>query len=146
MNNYYNCLNILLVDDNEDDVLMAKKAFSQLSFPHKLETVMSAQSALDYLQCRGKYADRKAILPDMLLLDINMPMMDGFALLKILKADQNLKKIPIIMLTTSSAKEDILRSYEYGAASFLVKPENYQGYKDLMVDFGKYWHMVSALP
>lgn len=146
MNNYYGRLDILLVDDSEDDVLMAKKAFSQLSFPYKLETVMSAQSALDYLQCRGKYAGRKAILPDLLLLDINMPMMDGLALLKILKADQDLKKIPVIMLTTSSAKVDISRSYEYGAASFLIKPESYEGYKDLMGDFGKYWHNVSALP
>lgn len=146
MNNHYNCLNILLVDDSEDDALMAKKAFSQFTFPCKIETVMSAQGALDYLRCCGKYTDRKAVLPDILLLDINMPMMDGLALLKILKADQNLKKIPVVMLTTSSAKEDILRSYEYGAASFLVKPESYEGYKNLMGDFGKYWHMVSALP
>lgn len=146
MNSYNNRLNILLVDDSEDDVVMAKKAFSQLSFPHLLETVMSARDALDYLQCRGKYADRKAVLPDILLLDINMPVMDGFALLQILKADQVLKKIPVIMLSTSSAKEDISRSYECGAASFITKPETYEGLKDIMGDFGKYWLMVSALP
>ena len=146
MNNYHNCLNILLVDDSEDDVLMAEKAFSQISFPHKLETVMSSQDALDYLLCRRKYAARKAILPDMLLLDINMPLMDGFALLKILKADQLLKKIPVIMLTSSSVREDITRSYECGAASFITKPGSFEGFKSLIKDFGKYWLTISALP
>jgi len=146
MNNNYSSLDILLVDDSEDDVMMARKAFSELSFPHKLETVMSARCALDYLQCRGKYADRKAVLPDILLLDINMPMIDGFALLKILKEDQLLKKIPVIMLTTSAAREDISRSYDGGAASFITKPESYEGFKKLMGDFGNYWLTVSALP
>jgi CheY-like chemotaxis protein len=146
MNNYYNSLNILLVDDNEDDVLMARKAFAQLNFPHKLETALSAQGALDYLRCSGSYTDRKPVLPDLLLLDINMPLMDGFALLKLLKADPCLKKIPVIMLTSSSAREDVSRSYECGAASYLTKPESFEGFKNLMYDFGRYWLTVSALP
>ncbi len=146
MDNYHNGLNILLVDDSEDDVVMARKAFSRLKFPHKLETALGAQDALDYLQCRGKYADRKPVLPDMLLLDINMPLMNGFALLRILKADQLLKKIPVIMLTSSSAREDVSRSYECGAASYITKPESFEGFKDLMEDFGRYWLTVSALP
>ncbi len=146
MNNYYNGLNILLVDDSEDDIMIAQKAFAQLAFPHKLETAPSARAALDYLQCRGKYADRKPVLPDLLLLDINMPLMDGFALLKILKADPLLKKIPVIMLTSSAAREDVSRSYECGAASYLTKPESFEGFKSLMADFGRYWLTVSALP
>ena len=146
MDSYHNSLNILLVDDSEDDVVMAQKAFAQLSFPHKLETALSAQAALDYLRCRGGYADRKPVLPDLLLLDINMPLMDGFALLKILKADQLLKKIPVIMLTSSSAREDVARSYDCGAASYITKPESFEGFKNLMGDFGKYWLTVSALP
>ena len=146
MNNYYNGLNILLVDDSEDDIMIAQKAFAQLSFPHKLETAPSAQAALDYLQCRGKYADRKPVLPDLLLLDINMPLMNGFALLKILKADQLLKKIPVIILTSSSAREDVSRSYECGAASYLTKPGSFEGFKNLLGDFTRYWLTVSALP
>lgn len=146
MSNYYNCLNILLVDDCEDDIMMAQKAFSQLKFPHKLVTALSAQEALDYLQCRGSYADRKPVLPDMLLLDVNMPLMNGFALLKILKADQLLKRIPVVMLTSSCAREDVSRSYECGAASYLTKPESFEGFKNLLGDFGKYWLTVSALP
>ncbi len=146
MDNYHNGLNILLVDDSDDDIMMAQKVFAQLSFPHKLETAQSAQAALDYLQCRGKYADRKPVLPDLLLLDINMPMINGFALLKILKADPLLKKIPVIMLTSSSAREDVSRSYECGAASYLTKPESFEGLKNLIGDFTKYWLTVSALP
>lgn len=146
MNNHQNCLKILLVDDSEDDIVMAQKAFSQLNFAHKLETVVSAQGALDYLQCHGKYADRKPVLPDMLLLDINMPIMDGFAMLRILKADKLLKKIPVIMLTSSSSREDISRSYECGAASYLTKPGSFEGFKALLGDLGKYWLTVSALP
>lgn len=146
MNNYYGCLNILLVDDSEDDIMVARKAFSQLSFPHKLETAQSAQDALDYLQCRGRYADRKPVLPDMLLLDIHMPIMDGFALLRLLKADQHLKKIPVIMLTSSAAREDVSHSYEFGAASYLTKPESFEGLKTLLGNFGKYWLTISALP
>lgn len=146
MDNRHNFLSILLVDDSEDDVMLARKAFSELGFPHKLETALSARGALDYLQCRGEYADRKPVLPDLLLLDINMPLMDGFALLKILKADQRLKKIPVVMLTSSSSREDVSRSYECGAASYLTKPESLDGFKDLMRDFGNYWLTVSALP
>ncbi len=146
MSNYYNGLNILLVDDSEDDIMIARKAFAQLSFPHKLETAMSAQSALDYLHCRGKYADRKPVLPDLLLLDINMPIINGFALLKILKADQLLRKIPVIILTSSSAREDVSRSYECGAASYLTKPGSFEGLKNLIGDFTRYWLTVSALP
>lgn len=146
MDNYHNGLNILLVDDSEDDIMMAQKAFAHLSFPHNLATAQSAQATLDYLQCRGSYADRKPVLPDLLLLDINMPMVSGFALLKILKADPLLKKIPVIMLTSSSASEDVSRSYECGAASYLTKPESFEGLKNLMGDFTKYWLTVSALP
>jgi len=146
MNNYPNCLRILLVDDNEDDVMMARQAFDQLNFPCKLETALSARSALDYLQCRGSYTDRKPVLPDLLLLDINMPQMDGVALLKLLKADPLLKKIPVVMLTSSAAREDITRCYECGAASYLTKPESFEGFKNLLGGFGSYWLTVAALP
>ena len=142
----FQSLSILLVDDSEDDIMMAQKAFAQLSFPHKLETAQSAQAALDYLQCRGSYAGRKPVLPDLLLLDINMPLINGFALLRILKADSLLKKIPVIMLTSSCAREDVSRSYECGAASYLTKPESFEGFKTLLGDFGRYWLTVSALP
>jgi len=139
-------LNILLVDDSEDDILMARTVFEQLGSPHDLETVSGAGQALAYLKCSGKYAGRKPVLPDMMLLDINMPLMDGFALLLAIKADPALKKIPVIMLSSSCAQRDITRSFESGAASYITKPSSLEGYKNLMSNFGKYWLTVSALP
>lgn len=142
----YSGLKILLVDDSEDDILMATKVFSALGFKHTLNSVTDASQALDYLQCKGKYAARKNEPPDLLLLDISLPMMDGFALLRKLKADRALKKIPVIMLTTSSARSDIDRSYECGAASYITKPANFEGFKEVMSNFGHYWTSVSILP
>ncbi|MCX5793674.1 MAG: response regulator [Elusimicrobia bacterium] len=146
MNRSYGHLDILLVDDNEDDIVMVKKVFSGMGTRHHLETILNARAALDYLQCRGDYAGRKAVLPDLLLLDINMPSMDGFSLLRILKASPALRKIPVIMLTTSCAQGDIVRSYENGAASFITKPDSFEGFKSLLGRFGDYWLSVPALP
>ncbi|MEI7529450.1 MAG: response regulator [Elusimicrobiota bacterium] len=146
MNKSYGHLNILLVDDNEDDIVMVKKVFSGMGTRHHLETILNARAALDYLHCRGDYAGRKAVLPDLLLLDINMPSMDGFSLLRVLKASPALRKIPVIMLTTSCAQDDIVRSYENGAASFITKPDSFEGFKNLLDRFGDYWLSVSALP
>lgn len=139
-------LSILLVDDNEDDALMAKHAFAKLAIPHQLQVVTDGRAALDYLNCAGKFAGRKNTLPDLLLLDINMPGMDGFSLLKALKADKTLRKIPVVMLTTSSSHDDVARSYECGAASFLTKPDSFDGYHALMGQFSSYWMSVSLLP
>ncbi len=146
MTSSYSGLKILLVDDSEDDTLMAKKVFAAMGFKHSLTTVADASEALDYLHCRGKYSGRKPELPDLMLLDISLPMMDGFALLRKLKADPVLKKIPVTMLTTSSSRDDITRSYEYGAASFITKPASFECFKDVICQFGRYWLSVSALP
>lgn len=139
-------LRILLVDDSEDDVLMAQKVFARLDLPHKLDIATGSAEALDYLNCAGKYCDRKATAPDLLLLDINMPGMGGLELLKTIKNDKNLRKIPVIMLTTSASREDVRKSFENGAASFITKPNSFQEYHDLMAQFSKYWMSVSALP
>jgi len=139
-------LNILLVDDSDDDALMARTTLEHLGLPHKLKDFSDGRQALDYLRCAGKYADRKPVMPDLLLVDINMPLMDGLTLLRAIKEDKALKKLPVIMLTSSTAREDIVRSFEAGAASYLAKPTSFEGYKKLMSGFGSYWLTVSALP
>lgn len=139
-------LSILLVDDSEDDVLLARKVFATLNLPHVLHVAMNAAQALDYLNCSGKHSDRKKTPPDLLLLDINMPGMDGLELLKTLKAHKDHKKIPVIILTTSASRDDIRKSFENGAASFITKPNSFDAYRDLMTQFSKYWVSVSALP
>ena len=142
----FQSLHILLVDDSEDDIHMAQEVFSKLNLPHKLDTAMNAAQALDYLSCSGKYSGRKKVPPDLLLLDINMPGMDGLELLKRLKTDKNHKKIPVIMLTTSASRDGIRKSFEHGAASFITKPNSFDDYRDLIAQFSKYWISVSALP
>lgn len=142
----YSGLKILLVDDGEDDVLMARKVFAELGFKHTLATVMDACEAMAYLNCSGKYADRKPELPDLVLLDINLPMVDGFALLKSLKASEKFRQIPVVMLTTSSAGADISRSYACGAASYITKPASFAEFKTVMGQFSLYWMSVSSLP
>lgn len=139
-------LDILLVDDSEDDVLMARKAFARLDFPHKLDVAYDACQALEYLRRAGRHAGRAGPQPQLLLLDINMPGMNGFELLTLLKADPELKSLPVIMLTTSSSPEDVRRSYECGAASFITKPETFEGFRDLLGKLSCYWLSVSALP
>ena len=146
MNAAFQPLSILLVDDSEDDILLAQRVFAKLNLPHTLAVAFSAAEALDYLNCTGKHSGRKPTCPDLLLLDINMPGMDGLELLKKLKADKNLKKIPVIMLTSSASHDDIRRSFESGAASYLTKPSSFQGYSDLLAQFSAYWISVSALP
>ena len=139
-------LNIVLVDDSEDDALMASTVLEHLKLPHKLKCFSDGREALDYLRCEGKHAGRKSVMPDLLLVDINMPLMDGLTLLRAIKEDKALKKLPVIMLTSSTARADIARSFECGAASYLTKPSSYEGYKKLLHGFGNYWLTVSALP
>lgn len=142
----YSGLKILLVDDGEDDILMAKKVFSELGFKHTLDTVMDACEAMAYLNCSGKYSGRKPELPDLMLLDINLPMVDGITLLKSLKGSEKFRQIPVIMLTTSSSSADISRSYACGAASYITKPASFAEFKAVMGQFSLYWLSVSALP
>lgn len=139
-------LNILLVDDSEDDAALARAVFGYLKLPHALEVLECPRRALQYLRGTGPYARSKPPKPDMIFLDIDMPGLNGFALLKELKADKDLRHIPVIMLTSSKDKQDVKRSFESGAASFLTKPDSMDGYKRLMCDFNKYWVSVSVLP
>lgn len=139
-------LRLLLVDDSEDDVLMARKALEAIGLKHTLDTASDAHEALDYLKCTGKHAGRRAVPPDIILLDISLPLMDGFELLTAIKADPALKRIPVVMLSTSSSSKDISRSYECGAASYITKPGDYEEFKNVMARFGTYWQNVSSLP
>lgn len=139
-------LGILLVEDNEDDVLIARRAFQEFRVITEVQVARDGQEALDMLAAAGRYAGKKPLRPAMILLDITLPLMDGITVLKRLKADPALRGIPVVMLTTSSRHEDIVRSYESGAASYITKPASLEEFLELARRFEMYWATVSKLP
>ncbi len=146
MDSVFSRLKLLIVDDSEDDVFMVRSVLSALDSQHTLEAASSAVDALERLRGTGKYAGKRPQLPDLLLLDVNMPGMDGFAMLKELKSDAELRKIPVIMLSTSNSPQDINRCYDCGAASYLTKPDSAEGFRNILGGFLSYWRTVSAFP
>ncbi len=137
-------IGILLAEDNEDDVLMIQKAFKSAKLINEINVVRDGEEAMAYLKCQGKYKDAER--PGLLLLDINMPKKDGWAVLAEMKADPELKGIPVIILTTSRQEEDVAHSYASGACSFISKPVGFQAFQELVTRFELYWMLVASLP
>lgn len=140
-------LTILLADDDPDDRLMAEEALRESRLSNPLDLVEDGEELLDYLRRQGKYADLDPkSLPGLILLDLNMPRKDGREALKEIKSDEKLKHIPIVVLTTSKAEEDIIRTYNLGVNSFITKPVTFESLVDLMRQLGKYWFELVSLP
>jgi CheY-like chemotaxis protein len=138
---------ILMADDDEDDRLMAKEAFSEVKLLNDFHTVEDGEELMAYLRHEGKFSDPKSSpRPGIILLDLNMPKKDGRQALKEIKEDPLLKHIPIVVLTTSKAEEDILRSYDLGVNSFIVKPVTFDQLIDIMKTLTKYWFEIVELP
>jgi len=137
-------IEILLVDDNDDDVVLLEESFQDSRFLNLLQVVHDGHEALAYLRREGKYKSAKT--PGLVLLDINMPKMNGFEVLQVMKSDPLLRTIPVVMLTTSTRDEDVARSYDGGACSFVSKPVNLEKLKEVIKQFALYWTLVSAVP
>ena len=146
MTNEAEKLSLLLVEDNDDDVLIAQRAFKEFKFITTVHVARDGQEALDMLSASGSRGGQKPLRPSIILLDITLPLMDGIAVLKRLKADPALRSIPVVMLTTSSRQEDIQRCYENGAASYITKPASLEEFLELARRFEMYWISVSKLP
>ena len=145
--NGINPIVILLVDDDADDRMLARDALAESRLANDLREVEDGEQLLDYLQRRGKYADpASSPRPGLILLDLNMPRKDGREALKDIKADPNLRHIPIVVLTTSKAEEDIYRTYNLGVSSFITKPVSFEGLVSVMRVLGKYWFEIVELP
>lgn len=140
-------MNILLVEDNKADVKIALRAFNESKLKNKVYVVKDGQEALDYIFGEGQYRDRKKFpLPDLILLDINMPRVDGFQVLDRLKNDLQYNFIPVVMLTSSKNEEDIAKSYKIGASSYIPKPVSYEEFLKVVDGFNYYWHTANKLP
>lgn len=140
-------LTILMADDDADDRLLAQEAMQEARLLNEFHFVEDGEELLDYLYRRGSYShfiDRP--LPGLILLDLNMPRKDGREALQEIKADPHLQHIPIVVLTTSKAEEDILRTYNLGVNSFIVKPVTFSSLVDLMKDLSRYWFEIVELP
>jgi len=138
---------ILMADDDEDDCLLAKKALSQSNLSAQLRFVKDGEELMDYLCENGDYDGEKSLpKPDIILLDLNMPKMNGLEALKAIKCQPMLRHIPVIILTTSRAGHDICDSYSLGASSFITKPASFKGLVETMEMIKKYWFEVVELP
>jgi CheY-like chemotaxis protein len=140
-------ITILMADDDADDRLMTKEAFEESKLVNDLRFVEDGVELLDYLKRRGKYADpASSPRPGLILLDLNMPKKDGREALREIKADPKLKSIRIVILTTSKAEEDIYRTYDLSAASYITKPVTFASMAEVVKVLGKYWLEIVALP
>lgn len=147
MNDIKKPIVILMADDDPDDRMMAEDALREGQLSNRLVCVEDGEELLNYLLRRGKYEDPKTSpRPGVILLDLNMPRKDGREALREIKSNQELRNIPVVIMTTSKAEEDIWRTYDLGANSFIVKPVTFDGLVDVMQSVGKYWFEIVQLP
>jgi len=140
-------ITILLADDDEEDRAMTEEALKESRLANDVRFVADGEELTDYLFRRGAFADPGlAPVPGLILLDLNMPKKDGREVLSELKSDPELRKIPIVVLTTSKTEEDIVRSYALGVNSFITKPVTFEGLVEAMTVFTQYWFEIVALP
>lgn len=147
MDKEYRPITILMAEDDPDDRLLTQEALDESRLVNDLHFVEDGLELLDYLHQRGAYADpQSAPRPGLILLDLNMPRMDGREALTEIKSDPDLRRIPIVVLTTSKAEEDILKSYDLGVGGFVTKPVSFDGLVEVIHTIGKYWFQIVELP
>ena len=140
-------ITILMADDDPDDRLMTQEAFRDCRLNNPLRFAEDGEELMDYLHRRGRYGDASAYpMPGLILLDLNMPRKDGREALREIKADPQLRHIPVVVLTTSKAEEDVVRAYHDGVNSFITKPVTFEGLIDVVCTLGKYWLHIVDLP
>ena len=140
-------ITILMADDDEEDLQMTQEALQESRLGNDLRVTLDGEELMDYLLRRGQYANpADSPKPGLILLDLNMPKKDGREALAEIKANPDLRKIPVIVLTTSRAEEDIFRSYDLGVSSFITKPVTFDGLVVAMKVLAEYWFEIVELP
>jgi CheY-like chemotaxis protein len=137
-------VDVLLVEDDPGDVLMTQEAFADHKVHNRLHVVSDGVEAMAFLRKEGSYAD--AITPDLILLDLNLPKMDGREVLAAIKKDETLRSIPVVILTTSEAEEDVLRSYSLHANAYVTKPVDFERFIDVVRRIDDFFVTVVRLP
>lgn len=138
---------ILMADDDEDDSMLVREALAESQLQIEAYIVRNGEELMDFLYNRGQYVDKSsAPRPDLILLDLNMPKKDGIEALRDIKSDPQLRRIPVVVLTTSGAQEDIDNTYDLGANSFIIKPVTFDSFVEVMKTLEKYWFEIVKLP
>jgi chemotaxis family two-component system response regulator Rcp1 len=137
-------INILLVEDNPADVLLTEEALEESKLINRISTVKDGEEAMAFLRKEGKY--RGAATPDLILLDLNLPKKDGREVLKDIKEDPELRVIPVVILTTSAADEDVLRTYQLHANCYIMKPVDFTQFTRVVQTIESFWFSIVKLP
>lgn len=147
MSNKKKSIIILIADDDAEDRMLVKEALEESRLNNNIQFVENGEELMDYLNNRGKFTDKDQYpAPGLILLDLNMPKKDGREALKEIKNEEHLRMIPVVVLTTSKAEEDILRTYDLGVSSFITKPVTFSSLVDVMKTLSKYWFEIVELP
>lgn len=137
---------ILLVEDSKKDIELALDALAEFNLANEVVVLRDGADALDYLYRRGAYTANTEELPALVLLDLKMPKVDGLEVLRQLKADPKLKRVPVVMMTSSREQTDLIRSYDLGVNSYVVKPVKFDEFVGAVKQLGVYWALVNEAP
>lgn len=138
---------ILLVEDSAEDRELTLRALAQARISNRVEVARDGVEALDFIFCQGIYAGRPfSSGPKVILLDIRLPKIDGLEVLRRIRADERTKLIPVVMLTSSEEQSDLVRSYHFGASSYIVKPVNFDSFCKAVQELGLYWLLLNRAP
>lgn len=144
MNKKTNPVNVLLVEDNPGDVRLTQEAFKEANMAIQLNVTMDGAEAIKYLRKEEKYSD--VLTPDLILLDLNLPKKDGREVLKEIKTDDTLKRIPVVVLTTSNAEQDVMKSYNLHVNCYINKPVDFEKFFDIIQKIEEFWLTTAILP
>lgn len=139
-------IEILLVEDSPADAEMTLRVLKRRQLSNSIEWVKDGEEALDYMFRRGSYATRSDGNPRLILLDLKMPKLDGIDVLRVLKADPTTRSVPVVMLTSSNEDNDIVRSYDLGVNSYIVKPVEFDKFVEEVSKLGVYWTAMNRIP
>jgi two-component system response regulator len=140
-------VDILVVDDNPNEIELTVHAAKRCEYVHQVEVARDGVDALDFLFCQGNHADRSpSNLPHLVLLDLKLPRLDGWDVLKQIKSDPRTQRIPVVVLTSSSDPNDVARCYRLGANSYIIKPVDFSEFTQVMKLIGTYWITLNYLP